>query len=83
MEVIPEDVLHKSWHLIEPSGERLVGAPAAIALMEHVSLTRKLGRLLRRLDLYWLVGAVDRVLKTQRGRLSRIVPDVRPPHRPP
>lgn len=83
VEGIPEDELYADWHLIEPNGERLVGGHAGIAMLEHIRLTRPLGLLLRWARLYAVVGAIDRFLKERRPRLSRLVPDVPAPHRPP
>jgi predicted DCC family thiol-disulfide oxidoreductase YuxK len=80
---IPEDELYAAWHLIEPNGERLIGGHAGIAMLEHIRLTRPLGRLLRWGRLYVVVEAIDRFLKEHRPRLSRSVPDVAAPHRPP
>lgn len=80
---IPEDELYASWHLIEPNGARLVGGDAGIALLEHIRLTRPVGRLFRWARLYALVAAVDCFLKEHRVRLNRFVPEVPAPHRPP
>ena len=78
-----EDELYAAWHLIEPSGERLTGAGASMALLMHLRITRPLAKLLRRHSLEWVVDRLNRFAKEYRGRLSRIVPDVKSPRRPP
>jgi hypothetical protein len=80
---IGDDELHGSWHLIEPDGTRRSGDEAALPLLEHLAVTRPVGSALRRAGLGRVPGAAYRVIRANRGRLGRLVPDVEATRRPP
>lgn len=80
---LSEDDLYASWHLIEADGTRLTGRDAAMALLQHLRVTRSLAATIQRLSLEGVVGHINHFAKEHRGTLSRFVPDVDPPHRPP
>ncbi len=79
---LTEDEVKESWRIIEPDGTRLVKGEAGIALLEHLDVTRWLGRLLRALRLTPLVGAVDWVISKLRPWLSHLVKKGPPFRRP-
>jgi hypothetical protein len=80
-ERIPEHEVQESWQLIEPTGVRMMHGPAGIRLLEHLTATRWLARILRTLRLTWLVTRVNRTLSLIRKPLGRFFPDPRVPRR--
>ena len=78
---IPPDQIAASWQLIEPSGIRMMHGPAAVRLLEHVAVTRPLGRALRLLRLAPALTAVNRVLGRVRRPLHRFFPNPVVPRR--
>ncbi|MDQ3952979.1 MAG: hypothetical protein M3279_08470 [Actinomycetota bacterium] len=74
MVFLTEEQLRHSWQLIERDGTRLTEGPAAVRLMELLKPTRRLGRVCRVRPLTRIVGAIDRLIKVSRPKLSRLVP---------
>lgn len=80
---IPKAELEASWQLIEPDGTRLTLGRAGVAAMEHIRVTRPMGKALRVLRLEGLATGVNLVMRGGRGFLGRVVPDRPGPRRPP
>ncbi|MFN2526186.1 MAG: hypothetical protein ABR505_07975 [Actinomycetota bacterium] len=81
MDVIPKTDFDRSWQFILPDGTRLMFGRASVALLEHLPTTRPLGKIIRTLHLYWLVGAINKVFSWLRPHLGRFVADSPGPHR--
>jgi hypothetical protein len=83
VERIPKAELEASWQLIEPSGARLTLGRAGVAAMEHIRVTRPIGKAMRVLRLHGPATRVNLVIRRSRGLLGRLVPDRPGPRRPP
>jgi hypothetical protein len=81
---IPEETQAVSWWLVLHDGMPIAGDEGGgVALLLELPGTREIGNLLKTLRLSPVVDALDRLVARQRGRLSRIVPDVKAPRRYP
>lgn len=72
---LPEDQRYGSWHLAFPDGRVVAGGDGAVTLL----------RLLGLRPLSWVgagpLGALDAVVKRNRSRLGKVVPQRDPPRR--
>jgi predicted DCC family thiol-disulfide oxidoreductase YuxK len=80
---IPKTELEASWQLLLPTGERLTLGPAGVAAMEHIKVTRPLGKAMRALRLEGLATGINVLVRRNRHRLGRLVSDRPGPRRPP
>jgi hypothetical protein len=81
---IPEETRAVSWWLVLHDGMPIAGDEGGgVALLSELPGTQIFGYLLKTLRLSTVVDALDRLVARQRGRLSRIVPDVTAPRRYP
>lgn len=80
-DLLSEKEMASSWQLVEPDGTRLCKKPAAVRLLEHLSVTRWIARVLKALHLTWLAGLGYEFFNLSRGHLSKITPKVEPPVR--
>ncbi len=80
---LTEEQIQDSWQLIECDGRRLVKGRALVRLLGLLPAFAWLGKLLGVLRLYFLAGLIDRAISRSRPFLSRFVPDVPGPRRPP
>jgi hypothetical protein len=81
---VPEEARDECWWLVLPDGTPIAGdAGGGVALFTEVRLTRRLGRVLRRLHASALLDELDKVAARHRGRLGRFVPEGPAPRRYP
>ncbi len=74
---IPDDQIQASWHLIEPTGVRMMEGPAGIRILGYLPATRWLAWILRTLRLTPLATAVYQLLSRSRKPLGRFFPNPR------
>lgn len=81
---VPEDARGECWWLVLPDRTAVPGdAGGGIALLAELRLTRRPARALRALGASALLGAVDKRVARNRGRLGRFVPEGPAPRRYP
>jgi hypothetical protein len=71
----------ETWWFVDTNGVPRTFGDGGIAVLEHLSLTRPLGRVLRILRLVRLMTALDHVVSRLRNKLSRVAPVVDVPVR--
>ena len=75
---MPEEARAECWWLVLRDGTPIAGdAGGSVALFAEVRLTRPVARAIRALHASALIDALDKVVARQRGRLGRLVPEVR------
>lgn len=81
---ISEEMQAVSWWLVLRNGMPIAGdAGGGVTLLTELPGTLAIGKLLKSLRLSPVIDALDKLVAHQRGRLSRIVPDVPAPRRYP
>lgn len=71
----------ENWWFVDARGIPRTLGDGGIALLEHMALTRPLGRALRRAGLTRLMTQLDHLVSRLRNRLNRVVPAMEPPIR--
>lgn len=71
---IPAHEIQVSWHLVEPTGVRMMHGPAGIRVLEYIPATRWLAWIMRTFRLTPLVTALNQVLGRTRKPLDRFSP---------